>query len=262
MLRFMQNTSGPVQSIDRVFSIIELLADAPHGMALTAISAAVGLHVSTTHRLLTALTERGYARKDSATGKYLLTLRFFQIGCHAAGVMDLLAIAGPLLDDLSSFSQEAVHLVKRDSDEVVYLYKSEPATQLVCISSYIGCRNPMYCTGVGKSMLAYLSDEEVLRIWNASAITAFTPNTITDLQDLRDRLQEIREAGYALDEEEHELGVRCVAAPIRNWNGEPVAAISIAAPSARLDAVAIARILPRLLAAAKTISQQLGFAVG
>lgn len=254
----LRNISGPVQSIDRVFDIIEILASAPGGLLLCDIASASGLHVSTAHRLLTSLIDRGYARKDHSSGKYCLTLRFFEVGCKASGAMDLLSLARPQLDTLSDFSQEAVHLVKRDGTDVVYLYKAVPVRMLVRIASYVGGRNPLYCTGVGKCILAHLPEQEVDRIWAESDIHTVTENTITDLDILKKQLKLVRENGYAIDNEENEKDVFCIAAPIFDWQGQPVAAVSVSAPLSRMTQDAQGRILPKLLETAGEISSQLG----
>ena len=227
----MAAASGSVQSVERTLDILEALSGAPFGLLLTELAAATGLHVSTAHRLVNVLVERGYATKESGSGKYRLTLRTFAIGSRVSGVWDLLSAARPYLERLASLSQEAVHLVERDGNSVVYLYKAEPFRQLVRMGSHTGLRNPMYCTGVGKSILA----------------------------QLRQELDLTRSRGYAVDDEEHEAGVRCIAVAIRNWAGEPVAAVSISAPAARLNESMMQKMLPQLQNVAMEISRMLGF---
>lgn len=255
----MSAASGSVQSVDRVLDILEILSSAPLGMSLSDLSAAAGLHVSTAHRLVHVLVERGYAVKETGSGKYRLTLRTFQVGSRVSRVWDLLTAARPHLDELAAVSQEAVHLVERDGNSVVYLYKAEPFRQLVRMESRTGLRNPMYCTGVGKSILALLSPEEVEKIWDSETITAFSPSTITDLPRMQQELELTRQRGYAIDNEEHEPGVRCMAVAIRNWAGEPVAAVSISAPVNRMDETMMKKMLPRLQTAAEEISKMLGY---
>lgn len=248
-----------VQSIDRVLDILEALSAAPNGMALSELSAAVNLPGSTTHRLVKTLIDRGYALKDPSTGKYRLSLRTFEIGCRVSNVWDLLSAAKPYLDELAAFSQEVVHLVERDGAGIVYLYKAEPFKPLVRMSSHVGLRNPMYCTGVGKSILALLPPTEVEMIWKCEEIKRFSDHTITELPAMMDELARIRERGYAIDDEEHEAGVRCVAAAVRNWAGEPAAAISISAPVSRMTAEVIESLLPHLFHAADEVSRTLGY---
>lgn len=247
-----------VQSIDRVLDIAETLSSAPTGLTLSDLAAATGLHVSTAHRLVNVLVDHGYALKDTATGKYRLTLRMFEIGSRVSGIWDLLSVAKPFLDELAALSHEAVHLVQRDDNTVAYLYKAEPFQQMVHMGSQVGLRNPMYCTGVGKSILSLLSPAEVESIWNSCDIVAFTPKTITSLPELKAQLEQARARGYAIDDEEHEEGVRCIAAAIRNWAGSPVAAISISAPVSRMDNSTMEKIRPHLLGAVNEISRMMG----
>ena len=131
----MASTHSSVQSIDRVFDIIETLSSVPQGMTLSDLASATDLHISTAYRLVTSLSEQGYARKDSASGKYRLTLRMFEIGSRVSNVLSLLPASKQFLDELANTTQEAVHLVERDGDGVVYLYKSEPFQHMPPISS-------------------------------------------------------------------------------------------------------------------------------
>ena len=148
--------------------------------------------------------------------------------------------------------------MERSGSEVVYLYKFEPYSNPINISSSVGRHNPMYCTGVGKSILAYLPEEEVKAIWESSDVQQFTEKTLTTLPALLADLQAIRERGYAIDDEEHDLGVRCIAAPIFNWDDQPIAAISISAPSNRMTEEVRQKLAPKLMNAAEEISGLLG----
>ena len=226
----MKSTS-PVQSIDRVFDIVETLSLNPHGMALTDLSTETGLHTSTTHRLLTSLIARDYVQKDPVTNKYRLTLRLFEIGNRVINSTNLLPTALPQIEHLAAFTNETIHLVARRGNDVVYLYKEEGHSSLIRTASFVGMHNPMYCTGVGKSIMAYLPEEEVQSIWSNSKIIQFTPNTLTTYEALSADLAWIRANGYAMDREEHEAGVTCIAAPIFNYTGLPVAAISVSFPT-------------------------------
>ena len=232
----MEKGRSPVQSIDRLFDIIETLSGTPRGMALSDLSAAVGLHASTTHRLLAALAARGYVQKDIESGKYRLTIRMFEIGSRAVGGMNIVSLARPYLEHLAAATNEAIHLVVRDGDEVVYLYKEDMADCSIRMASFVGMRSPMYCTAVGKSILSCLPEAEVAAIWQRTVITRFTPHTIVDYGDLIAELVKARQTGWAADREEHELGVSCIAAPLLDFHGAPLGAISVSMPTARLSA--------------------------
>lgn len=139
-----------MQSIDRLFDIVEALSNAPRGMALSDLSAAVGLHTSTTHRLLAALVARGYVQKDIESGKYRLTMRLFEVGSRAVGGMNIVSLARPYLEHLAATTHEAIHLVVRDGDEVVYLYKENMGDSTVRMASFVGASQPDVLHGGGQ----------------------------------------------------------------------------------------------------------------
>ena len=209
----MKDSNGSVQSIDRVFDILEVLSATPQGLALSDLAAATSLHTSTAHRLLASLANRGYVRKDAENGKYRLTLRLYEISRRVSTVLNLFSASKPLLEKLSNDVKEIVHLVERDGNEVVYLHKFEPLLRPISITSSVGLHNPMYCTGVGKSIMAYLPEKEVRAIWDGTQVIPFTPKTITTWEALQEDLSCVRERGYAIDDEEHDLGVRCNCCP-------------------------------------------------
>ena len=255
----MKDNNNSVQSIDRVLDILEALSAAPQGLALSELAAATSLHASTAHRLLASLVGRGYARKDPESGKYRLTLRLYEISRRVSSVLDLFTASKPILEVLSNEVKEVIHLVERDGNEVVYLYKFEPFSRPINITSSVGLHNPMYCTGVGKSIMAYLPEKEVRTICEQTQVVRFTPKTIATWEDLHADLALIRQRGYAIDDEEHDLGVRCVAAPIFNWNGMPVGAMSISGLSVRMTDATIERFAPKLLHTAGEISKSMGW---
>ena len=252
------NAVSGVQSIDRIFLIIELLSMHPRGISLTEICTATSLPKGTVSRMLSALISHGYAVQEIDTKRYRLTMRMFEIGSRVTGSANILSVARPYLESLSNVSGEAVHLVSRVNDEVVYLYKEEASNSIVRMSSFVGLRNPMYCTGVGKSILAFLPDNEIRSIWQRTTPVRFTPKTITTLSGLEKEIQRIRQRGYAIDDEEHEAGVRCIAAPILNFSGNPVAAISLSAPAIRLNDAEIEKYAPMVMEAASNISRYFG----
>ncbi|MCM1234610.1 MAG: IclR family transcriptional regulator [Ruminococcus flavefaciens] len=255
---FVAEKKQSVQSVNRLLDILEVLSSVPQGMNLSDLAEATQLHISTTYRFVSVLADRGYVRKDSNSGKYRLTLRLFQISQRVSSVLELLPASEGYLEDLANFSREAVHLVERNGSEVVYLYKFEPFQHLVNMGTYVGCYNPMYCTGVGKSIMAYLSRKEVEIIWNDTDICQYTPKTITRLEDMYQELEQIRQRGFAYDNEEHEEGIRCIAAPIFNWENAPTGAVSISAPVSRMTDTATEMLAPKLLSVANEISCLLG----
>lgn len=253
-----EKTNSGIQAFDRMFSIIEHLSNNPRGCSLSELCASCSLPKATVSRMLSSLITLGYAGQDIESKKYRLTLRLFEIGSRVVGYVNILSIAKPYLEQLSATTSEAVHLVSRVGDEVVYLYKEEASNSLVRMSSCVGLHNPMYCTGVGKSILAFLPEQEFAEIWSRTKLIPFTNNTIVDIAQMHTELANIRKNGYAIDNEEHELGIRCVAVPIRDFSGAPIGAISISAPCARLSDEIVPEYAQLLQSATSSISCYLG----
>lgn len=255
----MDERSG-VQSLTRAFSLLEALSEQPAGAHLQELVSQTGLHKSTVHRLLASMISLGYVKKVAEEeGKYRLTLKLFEIGGRIASNIDVTSICRIPLERLRNQVQEAVHLIVRDGCDGVYVQKWESQTNSYQMFSRIGMQRPLYCTAAGKSILSLLSDREVAQIWNNTEIKAYTENTITNLEQLYGELDEIRQQGYALDNQENELGVRCVAAPIRDTTGQSQSAFSISAPIIRMSDDRIQEMVPILLETARTISRELGY---
>ena len=248
----------PVQSIDRILDIIEILSENPNGLTLSDLAVRSGLHTSTTHRLLSSLSARGYAVKNPDTGRYKLTLRIFEIASRVANSSNLLTVSRPILERLQHNTNETVHLVVPDGTDVVYLYKESDGNLDVRMGSTIGNRSPMYCTGVGKSILAALSREKFDTLWTRFTPAQHTEFTIMTKEDMLAECAKIRALGYAIDRQEHESGVCCIAAVVKNCFERPVAAISISLPSFRFTQEVEKQLSRQVIAAANEISTNLG----
>ncbi len=226
-------TKNPVQSAERIFQVVEMLAE--HGeMGLMEISAALGLHKSTVHRLLMSLVYMGYAKQDAETQKYMLSYKIVSMAGKILDRMDILKVAKPYMERLSDLSGETVHLVQREGNNILYIYKIEAKVGTIRMVSHVGMVHPMYCSGVGKAIMATLPEKEVKQIWNESIIEKKTEHTITDYEEMKKVLAEIRKCGYALDDEENEQGVRCIAASLRDYHNEVRYAFSISGPVSRM----------------------------
>ena len=160
-----------------------------------------GLAKSTVHRLLASLVGLGYVVQDEENGHYRLTLKMFELSSGIVDSMDIMGVAKAHLERLSQRTGEAVHLVIRDGRDIVYIYKTESGPMRM--SSRVGLRSPLYCTGVGKAILATLPGDELEDIWTHSNVQKLTDKTITDLEELRSQLVEVRANGYAIDDEEN-----------------------------------------------------------
>lgn len=252
------SSSNSVQSIDRALDIMELLATYPLGLPLTEISKMAKLHPSTTHRLLSTLINHGYVCKPEAVGNYRLTLRMLEFGSLVANQSGVLPVARPIMEEFATVTGALVHLVLRDGSRVVYVYKNDSSLNLANMGSRLGLKNPMYCTSVGKSILALLSPEEVKAIWEDSDVVQYTPTTIVRLDDLYTELETTRARGYAIDNEEHEEGIGCVAAAIRNYDGKPIAAVSLSSLIHRIKD-SQEELAVRVMAVADKVSRLLGY---
>ena len=246
---------GGVQSVERIFTLIEVLAAHPAGAGLQKLAAEAGLAKSTAHRLLGSLVALGYAVQDPG-GHYRLTLKMFEISSGIVNNMDIMGVARLHLERLSQRTAEAVHLVIRDGTDIVYIYKAESSPMRM--SSRVGLRSPLYCTGVGKAILATLPDAEVEEIWRHSRPEKVTGRTITDLGELKAQLETVRRCGYAIDDEENELGIRCVALAIPGPGGRADSAFSISGLAPYMTAERIRRISTLALETRADILRDLG----
>ena len=253
-----QNNRSSVQSLDRAFLILETLSNYSRGVYLTDLANELDLHVSTVHRLLTAMAQHGYVQKESNSGKYRLTMRMYEIGSRVVSGTALLDVTKPYLERLADLSGEVVHFVVPQDDDVVYLYKTDSLNSFVRMGSSVGLHNPLYCTGVGKAILATWSDAEVAAYCKRTAFVRFTNKTITTNAKMQREIAKIRQLHYAIDDEEHELGVKCLGVPILNSAGRAVAAMSISAPVQRMTQEEIDRYVPQMIASAREISGLLG----
>lgn len=245
-----------VQSISRVFTIIEVLAAHPAGVPLQQLAHEAGLAKSTAHRLVANLCALGYAVQDSFSSHYRLTLKMFELSSAVVNETSILSVAKPHLDRLARRSGEAVHLVIRDGEDVVYLFKAESGGMRM--SSRVGLRAPICCTGVGKAILSTLSYPEVEAVWRATPHEKLTRHTITDFDQLQQQLTLVRASGYAVDDEENELGIRCVAVPLPGPGGKAESAFSISSLVPHMRRERILQLAQLALEAKESILRDLG----
>ena len=258
-------TSKPnnlVQTIERVSSILDILAQNAQGISIRELSSTIRLPKGTTHRLLSSLSYFGYVRQEPKTRNYFLGLKFVELGQTLLSQLDLRKEAEPFLRDLAERTNETIHLVILDRNEIVYIDKVETDQNPsgLKMASRIGLRNPAHSSAVGKIILASFSEEELQSFFREKALVKRTQNTITDPILLREHLKIVRKQGYAVDDEENEKGIRCVGAPIYNEIGKTVAAMSITAPAFRVTKKSIQETLKKeVMETAFRISERLGF---
>lgn len=247
-----------IQSIERAFEIIEALAVEPKGLSITQLSQRLSLHKTTVHRILQTLLTKGYVQKDMQSMRYKLGVKFVEISSLYLNSIELRTEAHPFLCELVAMLNVTVHLAVLEGCDVIYIDKVEQVSSIRLYSS-IGKRVPAYCTALGKMMLSKFSDEEVKMMLLAVPLTPFTKNTITDVEKLVEEIRVARAKGYAVDNEELQEGIRCIAAPIYDYRSEMIAAISVSAPASVLPPHKDEENAQKVIQTAKKISQRLGY---
>jgi DNA-binding IclR family transcriptional regulator len=214
---------------------------------------------STIHRIISTLVERRYLRQDPATKKYSISLKFLELGNRVQEQFDVAAISRPHLQRLMIETEESANLAIQDGDEVVYLNHAKSEKSLLKIFTTLGARAPLYSTGVGKMFLSQWNKSDLDLYLQRTHRQPFTPNTLVSRNDILDELDRIKALGYAVDNEEMETGVRCVAAIVLDHSGQPVAAVSISGPALRITPDQIENFSEKVKQHALAISQELGY---
>lgn len=248
-----------VQVLDRAVNMLEFIGRQSTGEAgLPELSAAMKLHKTTTHRIAHVLESRGLLRRSLDSNRYRLGLHLYDLGCQAMDHVNLRDEARPLMSRVVFEVGETAHLALLDRTEVLYIDRAE-AQRSLTMGSKLGARNPVYCTALGKAILAHLPGVEIDQVLAACRFEARTKNTITNVLALKQELKITRERGYALDNEEIEDGIRCIAAPILNATGRAVAAMSVSGPSSRIPPARFPLIGDTIRQAARELSARLGY---
>lgn len=225
-----RNGHTVVKSADRALAILELLSGGPQ--RLSDIAEQLGLPLSSVHGLMATLVHRGFAEFDAGARTYALGLRAWTVGQGYEGHRDIVGLALPLMKQLALDTGETVQLSRLEGIDNIYIAIAESPQPMKLVSA-VGMRLPAYAIGLGKALLGSLPPEEVERRLSEVELRRFTPNTRSDSAGLLAELDEIRERGYATDDEEYIVGCRCVAIPVHDHSGEAVAAMSVSAPTPR-----------------------------
>lgn len=221
---------GTVEAVARALQLLEILAEAGRPLTISVLAQRSGLPLSTTHRLLATLAARGYVRQD-ADRRYVLGTALLPLGDAATRLLGGRAL--PFLRELAAASGETANLAVLEDDHVVYLAQA-PGRHRMRMFTEVGRRALPHSTAVGKVLLAWQDEDRVRRVVERLGLPGRTPRTITTVEAFGAELRTVRERGWAVDDEEEELGVRCLAVPV-GPGARAVAAVSISAPSSRLD---------------------------
>lgn len=251
---------GDVKSAKRVIDIFELLSKHPEGMSLSEISQSLHIPPSSCHGLLRTLNHRGYVVKDHLSLTYRLGTKLFElVGAHMDS-LDLIQIADPVMEHMSRVCDEAVSLAILERTDVVFVHK-KTSGGVIRIVNPVGTHLPAHGTALGKVILAELPPDELDALYPHDELESYTPHTITSKQALKRCLAEVRERGVAYDREESAIGVQAVGSVVKDHNGFPIAAISVAVLSAHEhDEEYWHRLEEVVKAGANIISARLGYA--
>ncbi|CAI2504798.1 glyoxylate bypass operon transcriptional repressor IclR [Serratia proteamaculans] len=250
--------TGQVQSLTRGLKLLEYIAEAQGNMALTDLAQQAGLPNSTTHRLLTTMQQQGFVRQVGDLGLWTIGSHAFVVGSSFLQSRNLLAMVHPTLRRLMEESGETVNLAVLDTSEYqAIIIDQVQCTALMRMSAPIGGKLPMHASGAGKAFLSTLSDEQVTKLLHKKGMQTYTQHTLTP-HNLKEGLAQIRKQGFSFDDEEHALGLRCVAACIFDEHREAFAAISISGPVSRITDNRVIELGALVIHAAKEISLEYG----
>jgi DNA-binding IclR family transcriptional regulator len=248
-----------VLSVGRALTLLESLAEnkgRPKG--ITELSVDLKLAKGTVCKLIKTLENKGYVIKDSKSEKYRLGLKLMELGSIVNNGLELRALAEPYLKELREITKQTVHMALLADCEIVYIDKVE-SRQNVQMASYIGQRSFIHSTSLGKAICAYLPENEVIGYLKVKKMPKFTPNTITSAEEFIEHLANVRERGYAVDEIENEESVRCIAAPIFDYSGKPIAALSVSGTVLQIPKDRIKSIAKNVVKEAENVSKMMGY---
>lgn len=244
-----------VRSFERGLRVIRAFGSGQGEMTLAAVARATDLNRATARRFLLTLEELGYVQRRGDL--FRLTPRVLDLGYAYISSLGLPQLALPFLETLSETVHEASSVGVLDDSDVVYVARV-PAKRVMTVSIGLGSRFPAYRTSLGRAILASMAEDEVAEVWEASDRSNPTPKTVTSFDDLLEKLEEVRRRGFALVDQELELGVRSVAAPLHDSSGRTVAAINLSTHANRTTKQELhARYIPELLATARSIDDVL-----
>jgi len=249
--------TGQVQSLTRALSILNVIAGSSTGLKLTEISKALKLAPSTTHRMLTTLQEERYVQYDRDSTRWQIGIQAFVTGNCFLSSRDLTSVARPYMRRLMEESGETVNLAISEGDEVIYMAQVE-SREMMRVYSKPGNRVPLHCSGVGKAILMLMDDGEIERLSLENGLARLTEKTIQSIPELIKELRTSRKLGFAKDDEEHAVGLRCVASVVFDEYAEPFAALSISGPTARISSERLGELGEKVKAISTEITAALG----
>lgn len=249
---------NPSTAVDRALAILEAIAQRSGGMTNSEVSRRLEIPKSSASYILRALERHGYLRRERLTGKYKLGFKVLNLSHRVLMGLDIREVALPVLGQLVERSHLTAHLAILDHGEAVYIEKVE-APGFIKMDTWVGRRLEIHSTGVGKALVAHLPEAEVKAIVKERGLKKLTPRTITVYSTFVHELERVRAQGYAVDDEENSLGVRCVAAPVFDSLGKVEAAVGVSGTTSQIDNASLPKIADLVKETARKISQQLGY---
>ncbi|HTK14066.1 MAG TPA: IclR family transcriptional regulator [Xanthobacteraceae bacterium] len=255
-----QSDKKRLSSVGTAVLLLKTFSEDQPELGISMLSRRLGIAKSTVHRLAATLVAEGLLEQDAETEKYRLGIGLFRLGALVRRRMTVSNEARPFLYALREKTNETVQLAILDGTEIMFIFNLE-STQAIHLRADLGVRRPAYCTAAGQAILAFQPAETVAKVI-AKGLTALTPQTVTDAAALHKTLRDVRQRGCAVEDEESEIGMRSISAPIRNDAGDVVAAIGTGGPVTRLSRKAITALIPHVIASADEVSQRLGYRPG
>jgi len=247
-----------MKSLLKVIDIIEAVAENGN-VGIRKLSALTGFPPSTIHRIVSTLVERKYFKQDPITRTYSLSFRFLELGTRVQQQFNIASLARPHLERLMSKTKESVNIAVRDGDSVIYLDHVRSTHAMLQLFTRPGARVSLYATGVGKMFMSRFGQEELDAYLKRTLRIKYTPRTLIERDEIIEELNHIREQGFAVDNEEMEEGVRCVAALVFNHDGEPSTAISLSGAAIRIIPEKFEYYGEEIRRCVQDISRELGF---
>jgi len=250
-----------IQAVDKALDLLEQFNGDRDELGVTELSNRLNLHKNNVFRLLATLETKGYIEQNKATENYRLGVKSLELGQAFIKQLGFVRPLKPFLEEIVEKCNETAYLGIIRQNSAMYL-DAEEANQIVKVANRIGSRLPIHCTAIGKAQVAYTSEEELEKLGILDNMERFTPNTIVDKAKFMKNLKEVAKRGYALDNEEYDLGVSCVGVPLRDYTGRVVGGISVSGPSYRMtDKLLKEKIIPVVTEVGKKASKRLGFGV-
>jgi len=246
-----------INSLSRGVEILRLLARAEGPAGVTEVAEELAVDPSTAYRLLATLESAGFVQQDPDTKKYSVGYGILEIASALLRRLSVVAVSDPFLRSITALTGESTHVAVLDGTRAVFVARQSGAG-ILRVETTIGSSEPAYCTAVGKALLADHSDADLRQLFGSEPLARHTPQTITTIEALNTEVERIRRNGYAYDDEELHPGVRCLAAPVRDYRGRLVAAFGLSMPASRLARENIPALVERITSAAAEISAQLG----